>query len=55
MSSLEEDVAEAGTATEANRQNNERRVWSDGSVDVALEVCVVQVLVYEPEREEQVD
>jgi len=52
MPSLEQHVPEAGSSAEPYCENYERRIGSDGGVNVVLEVDIVQILVNEPEGEE---
>jgi hypothetical protein len=55
VSSLKEQVAKAGSSAHTDREHDERVVLADGIVYVFLEISVAEVLVHQPERQEEVE
>ena len=53
-SPLQEKVSEARTAPEACCENYERIDWSESSINVGVEVYIVEVLVHKPEAQDHV-
>ena len=54
MSSLEKKVSEARSTSEPCGQDNEGINGSESRVNICVEVLIVEVLVYKPERQDDV-